>query len=204
MSVASLYITLPLLYIAFVLVIGWKAGRNESRDDYLIGSRRYAWWAIAISLGTSWANAGWFIITYSYMQADFWGLVVLTVSYMSSILVIALYAPRLRRLAVENNTYKMVDTTGAVLGKRMGLLTAVVVTVCYIGWFLMELVAGSKVIASFSGWSYEVTVITLAGIIGLYLWVGGFRALMRTDIAQFLFLGILFLLLFFPESKVRL
>ncbi|MCB1556264.1 MAG: sodium:solute symporter family protein [Alphaproteobacteria bacterium] len=203
MAVEILYIVLPLSYIAFVLGIGWIAGRNESREDYLIGSRRYAWWAIAMSLGTSWANAGWFLLTYGYLQGDFWGLMVITISYMTSFLVFAYFAPRLRNIAIEKNTYTLADTTSAVFGKPTGLMAAVTVIVCYMGWFLMELVAGAKVISGFSGWSYEITVLALAGIIGFYLWIGGFRALMRTDIAQFAFLGIMFFMLFLLSKDAQ-
>lgn len=68
---------------------------------------------------------------------------------------------------------------------------------------LNQFIAGSSILASISGWSYESALSISALIIGLYLSAGGFNSVIRTDIFQYaVLLGLFSMMAFFlpPES----
>lgn len=56
------------------------------------------------------------------------------------------------------------------------------------------LIAGSSILANISGWSYETALMISSLVIIIYLFAGGYRSVVKTDIFQYIILFVLFIL----------
>lgn len=196
MNSTIFYIILPLFYVAAILAISWMSGRHETREDYLIGNRRYAWWGIAIGIGMSWVNASGILSVFFLVTQDMPGFLALFASFFVVLFLFGFAAPRLRRLSTTHNAVTAPQLVEAVIGPLTAQLTSFLILCMFVAWIVLELVSAGTVLSTFTGLSYEICIVTTCTIVCFYLWIGGFRALMGTDMFQFVFLVVLGLLPF--------
>ena len=190
------YVIASVLYFALVVGAGLCAAKGETREEFLIGARQYNALLLAASIGASWISAGGLMIIFNMISTDLTTLVSIELGFALSLTLLAFIAPRLRQLAIQHEAYSMTELVEKLIGKRFALLVAFFLFVIYSGWLLLELVGTAQLLASFSGWAYEIVVLVLTTVIAVYLWAGGFQALMRTDFLQAIFIGVLFLTFF--------
>lgn len=65
------------------------------------------------------------------------------------------------------------------------------------GWVVLNFIAGGKLVAEYTPISYELSVILVAGVILTYMLIGGFRAVVVTDIIQSVGIFLLIILMIY-------
>ena len=95
------------------------------------------------------------------------------------------YAKKLKSWSDEKVTYTMMDWFYIKYDKKTGTLTTIVLMIVYLGMLLNQFIAGSAVLAGVSGWTYEKSLIFAAVVLAVYLFIGGFQSVIRTDIFQY-------------------
>jgi solute:Na+ symporter, SSS family len=190
MTLHPIDLTLILLYIIAILAIGFsKRSKTTSDDDYLLAARKLSLPAFIMTLVTTWYGAifgvGEFIFGYGIVgwitQGLFWYIVYFIFAFYFS-----------KKIHDSGHT-TVADHMKECVGKKSAafgsLITFIMTTpapyVLSLGLFL-NMLLGVPLL-----WSLVLSI----GISALYVWQGGFRSVVRTDILQFIFMFIGFGLL---------
>ncbi len=185
-------------YFALMVFIGYFTGRNIQKDDFIIGGRNVGIIGTASSLGSGMRDVGfvWFWITFSYLN----GYALMSIFVFTAISVIAFipFARKLRVLAKEKNYISAVelirDKIGPNCEKAIGLSSSISIIILASAQFMILGTIFSSVFAI----DPVITIGVLFVITSIYLWNGGYKSIIRTDIVQSLFilmlLGVPFML----------
>jgi SSS family solute:Na+ symporter len=180
------------LYAVFLLSIGFRQWRRKTSaaEDYLLGGRRLTMPAFVMTLVSTWYGGilGVGEYTYRYGVANWF---VFGLPYYIAALIFALFlAGRARRTEYRN----MPDQLYFAYGPLVGRVGAGIV-------FLMSLPAAyvlmvGIILSTVLGISVSVGVVVGTVISVTYVYLGGFRSVIRTDKFQFAIMYGGFVLLF--------
>ncbi len=179
------------IYIGVILYIGWRSSIKETREGFLLADRKLGVFENSATIVSSNMGAG-FILTavglvYIYGVLSLALLVGVSVGY----LVFLPFATKLRSISSEQKFYTLSDYFFYRYGKKVGLLSAFLVLHVIFLSVILQLIGGAKVFGSLTGLSYFMSLIIVSSVIVTYLLLGGFKAVVKTDIVQFLSIIIL-------------
>ncbi len=196
-KLSTLDIALLVLYALVCIGIGFWSSRKQKDDDYMIAGRQLNTWGFITSVVASYVG-GAAIVAYTAYVYQF-GVSAIAVFIGTSIgfLVFIPYALKLREAGKIKSFYTFSDWFYHKFNKSVGLVSAIILFIVYFGMLLNQFIAGSSILASISGWSYETALFFAAVIISIYLFAGGFKSVIKTDIFQYIVLFVLFVFLGF-------
>lgn len=175
-----------LTYAILMVFIGILPGKIRGKEGFLISARKLHGASGGFTIAASKIGGG-LLVTYStlvfaYGLAAFW----LFIGYIIGYFIFYRFAKRLHRESKENKYYTMADYFEAHYGKTAGIVIGILCTVSMAGWIITNLIAGGMLLGEISGWSNVFTTAALAITITAYLLAGGFNAVVRTDIIQYI------------------
>jgi Na+/proline symporter len=187
-----------LIFYALVCIgIGFWSSRGHKDDDYLIAGRKMTLFGFVSSVVASYIGGAAIVAYSAYVyQYGISAIAVFGGTALGFIIFIP-YAIKLRKISSEKEFLTLSDWFFFKYGKLTGVVSAVILFVVYFGMLLNQFIAGSSILSHISGWSYETALIISSSIITLYLFVGGFKSVVKTDIFQYLILFVLFAFLGF-------
>lgn len=171
-------------YVAGMIGIGvFLARRQQSRDDYFLGGRSMPWLAVAMSMYASVTSA------MTYMGLPGLGyrgnLSLIVVSLMSPlaapILIYGIY-PVYRRLGIATS-YQYIETR---FGRPARTAAASLFLLSRLGWLGTVIYAPSLALHVATGFPLAGAVLVIGALATLYCTMGGLRAVIWTDVPQFL------------------
>ncbi len=188
MSFAPLDYLVILLYFAGVALIGILAGRREKNtEDYFLAGRKIPWWAVTCSILATEVSAVTFIGVpgeafrgnYVYLQFAFGSL-------LGRILIAFLFLPAFYRGRVIS-IYQYLKQRFGESSRLTGAVFFYVTRVLADGVRLLVVSLALQVV---TGYSLEMLIIVVAAVVVIYTLVGGIKAVIWTDVAQFaIFMG---------------
>ncbi|MCF8328429.1 MAG: sodium:solute symporter family protein [Bacteroidales bacterium] len=183
-----------IVYALICVGIGLWSSRRQKEEDYLIAGRKMSLYGFMASVVASYIG-GAAIVAYSAFVYQF-GLAAIMVFVGTGVgfLIFIPYALKLRKISYEKKFYTLSDWFYYKYNKKVGLISAIILFVVYFGMLLNQFIAGSSILHSISGWSYETALIFSSVIITIYLMAGGFRSVIKTDMFQYIVLLVLFVL----------
>lgn len=177
-------------YAAGMLVIGWLCGRRaQSTDDYLLGGRRMAFWAVGVSMFA----ASLSVISYLSVPGEVirYGPVLYcgTIEYPIAILCVnRLLVPALMKIRITS-AYELLEIR---LGVRIRVVVSLMFLLAKLLWMaLIVFMCAQKVVVPVLGcpaWAAIWVSIGIFGVTLLYTSLGGLRAVVVTDVVQALIL----------------
>jgi len=184
MQLAGIDIVVLTLYFCLIVFIGYWTGRQEKdTEDFFLGGRRMPWGAVCLSTMATEISVLTFIgvpadafrTDYVYLQFAFGSLI-------GRILIALLFIPAF---------YKgKVTTIYQYLFQRFGESTRGSATIFFFITRLLgsgvRLLAASMVVSVATGWSLVISIILMAFIAMIYATVGGIKAVIWTDVMQFI------------------
>ena len=186
----SLYHWLGVLaYCALMVFIGWRIRRRIRRDEgeqvnyeFWIAKRQLPGWRLAISLTAGWLMLGWvgFGMSQIYMYGAT-GLWILPIPWLILCVIIIFMVPFVRRIA----SVSLPQGIQKRYGYSARVLLAILSFFVFIAWTQAELFMGGRLMAPFLHVPEWVCMAILVLPIILYVYMGGFRANVATDVAQF-------------------
>ena len=180
-------------YVILLLWIGfYKSSKKEDNKDFILAGRKLSlpgfvatlvatWYGGILGVGENTYNYGiqtWFIFALPY--------------YVFGLLFAFFLAPKIRDLPHRS----IPDHFKHHFGHNAGIVSAVLVLI---------LASPAPYILSLGillrhtiGWSLQSAILISTGLSLVYIWYGGFRSVVRTDILQFVFMftGFILLLVF--------
>jgi SSS family solute:Na+ symporter len=183
------------LFLIFMIVIGTWKSKDENEEDFLVGGRIVPGWKLAGTISAGVIGGAVLLIFSEY--AFRYGLSALFI--IGGIVVGTLFmipvALKFKPLADRQLFYTLPDLYAHEWGKHTGLLATIIVAIWTTGFIVMSLISSGEVLREITGWPYSVGVLLSAGTVAIYLYVSGFRAVVVTDLVQYIALLVLLLLI---------
>lgn len=137
----------------------------------------------ASMLSVSWSLVYGVELLYRYGWGGLW---LLAVPWLMTLGLFYLLVPRLRAFGA----FSQGELFGRLYGRDLQLLTALVLSVVFLAWCGAEIAAAGFLLAPTLGASAPLVMAGLALLVAAYSWAGGFRAVVLTDVAQFLLIAL--------------
>ncbi len=188
-------ISLLVIYALVCLVIGLWASYRQKDSDYLIAGRKLNLWGFVTSVVASYVGGAAIVAYTAYVYRFGISAIAVFVGTGAGFIIFIPYALKLRKIAEEREFYTLSDWFYHKFDKKVGLTSAIIMLFVYFGMLLNQFIAGSSILANISGWSYETALLLSSVIIAIYLFAGGFRSVIKTDIFQYIVLFVLFIIL---------
>ncbi|MDO5435674.1 MAG: sodium/proline symporter PutP [Clostridia bacterium] len=181
-----------IIYLMFMLGIGiyfFVKTKNGGEKDYFLGGREMGPWVSALSAGASdmsaWVLMGLPGSIYALGIGQAWIAIGLAIGYA---LAWMLEAPRLRRFSVAADDSITIPQylTNRFLSasKSLQIICAVIFLFAYTIYAASSVKACGTVFNAVTGIDPQVAMIIAAGIILVYTFLGGFKAVCWTDFFQ--------------------
>lgn len=171
-------------YILALSLITWSARLREGGEGYIIGGRKVGVWGTALSQLVSITDGtGLMAVIAIVGMIGFgftWGVAGMVVAYA----VLALIAPRARRLAGERNYVTLSDMLKDRIGPDLEKVSAFVIIITAFLAMAGQLHVAGTMLAEFAGIGSTYGITLTAFIVGAYLWIGGYVSVIRTDMFQ--------------------
>lgn len=186
MTTSLFVIAAVLVYFAILAAVTYRASRGESDVAYATEGHNVSVLGTFSSLFVSTIDGAGLVLLVSLAGALGFGLYWFAAGVILAAAVHYLQAPRIKALVATDKYLTQND----LLTKRVGLWTSrlalIILTVLLAAHAASLLHITGQVFAVLFGGSLAVWVVLAAVAIGLYLFVGGYRTVIRTDIVQFL------------------
>ena len=173
-----------LAYLVVVIAIGLCFSRGtRDTEDYLLGGRRIAWWAVGISYVVSVTSTLSFVAVPGEAYKD--GVTLALATFISPVAAVLTFL-----IFVRFFFKTLIFTPFAYLERRFDVrvrsVAAAMFCLTRLIYIALVLYSSSKVFQGTAGWNLTGTIL-LIGVIGIvYTVMGGIRAVVWTDFAQFL------------------
>jgi len=176
-------------YFCIVLFFGYLASKKETKEGYLIADRKLGVWSSVATLNASKTGSILIVFTafvYIFGFSAIWYFIGACLGY----LVFISFALRLRK--ESKKYYTLADYFHHHYGKTPAFFATLINIIVMGGFLITNLIAGSKIFSIFTGWSFWISALIISSIILIYLLMGGFKAVVYTDIIQYI--GIIILM----------
>ena len=189
------YLVLILYFISIASIGLWAGRREKNTEDYFLGGRSMPWWAVTFSILATEVSAVTFIGApgasylgnYAYLQFAFGSL-------LGRILIAFLFLPAFYRGRVTS-IYQFLNQR---FGERSRLTAVIFFFVTRLLASGVRLLVVSLVLSVVTGLPLFIIIIAVAIIALFYTLIGGIKAVIWTDVFQFIiFMGGAWVVIFF-------
>ena len=182
-----------ILYLGLLLVLGVTASRLMKKlDDFLLAGRRLGPVSAAISERAS-GESAWFLLglpgaAYAVGFTEFWSVIGIAFGILSSWVFIATYlrreTERLGALTLPDYFEMRYGAAPEPVRKTLRILSMLIIIFFYTGYVAAQFVGGGKILNATFGIDPNWGVIIGAIVVMLYTMLGGFLAVVWTDVVQ--------------------
>ena len=202
-SLSSLDFVLIGVYFIVLLLIGYFTSRRKDDDEFLIAKRKLGTWSTMATMNASKSGSIFMIFT---ALVFLWGFSAIW--YFIGVVVGALlfipFALKLKENS-QKRFYTLADYFRYNYGKKLAILASLISIFLMFGFLVLNLMAGSKIFVFFTGWPFWLCASIMVLIVLIYLLLGGFKAVVKTDILQYIamiFILIVLALILFNGSII--
>lgn len=178
-------------YLAVVFVLGLYFMRSDkNNEDYFVGGRRMPWFAVGVSLfATAFSSLSFVALPREGAYGDYH----LLVTYLCIPLVITpvlwwVFVPLYRRLGVTS-VYEYLEVRYNRRMRRLGTLLFALYAIGWMGSMVYAVGIIVKAVLHLDDAQFTWTLVGVGLFATLYTSLGGFRAVIWTDVLQALTLG---------------
>ena len=193
--------SLLVIYALICIGIGIWSSRGKKDEDYLIAGRKIRIFGFISTVVASYIG-GAAIVAYSAYVYKF-GISAIAVFLGTALGFIFFipYALKLRKISTERKFLTLSDWFFYKYDKKTGIASALILLIVYFGMLLNQFIAGSSILAHISGMKYDTALLISSSIIVIYLFAGGFKSVVKTDVFQYIIMFVLFFLLAYVLLK---
>jgi len=184
MTLETVDIVLIFVYFVVLLGVGYFTSRKQNHEDFLIAERKLGMWKTMTTINASKFGSifmSFVAMTYLFGFAAVWYFI----GVVTGFIIFVPFAIKLKKKS-EHRYYTLADYFKYNYGKGAGMFASAVSIILMYGLAVMALIAGTKIFVFFTGWSFFVCAIIIITIVLVYLALGGFRAVAKTDFIQYI------------------
>lgn len=198
METLTLYALLA--YMAVVFGIAFKNRIFEDGRGFVIGARQIGTFSTASSIAAGLRDGTGIVSWITLAAAVGYGASWLILALAAMMIVVSFIAPKVRSIAAEINAVTIQDIIQHKVGRRLSVATSIVVFVAGLLYVAANLNIIGTLFSTIIGAPREATILVTAAFVGLYLFIGGYRSVIKTDVFQ---LFILFAISIIPFMNMN-
>jgi len=196
MALSLLNINLIVLYFLVVFLIGFWVRKKETTKEFLIAGRKVGTWQTAASImavvgGMLLVGQAAFAYDMGFSAIWFW------VGFSLGLICLGLAARKLKTIADEHNFLTISDYLFTKFDYKTGILGAIIFFIAFFALLAGQFIAGGSLFSPLLGISYPIAVLIMGFGALVYLLLGGFKAVIKTDFIQFLIMFFVFIFILF-------
>ena len=186
---------LIIAYLAIVSAIGYFSSRKESDEEYLIAGRKLGFFNSAASIIASKIGGGMLMVYVAYIYV--FGISAFTYFFGAILgyIVFYFFASKVRKKSDDYLTIS--DYLEDNYGEKGVIWFSYLIFSANVLNYSMQLVAAGKILEMITGLNYGLSVGVMLAITLLYMILGGFKAVVLTDVVQAVSMVILFAVISF-------
>ena len=175
------------LYLGSMIAFGaWLARRKRNDEEYFLAGRRMPWFAVGMSVIASLLSS----LTYLSEPAEVWksGVTHMTGKMLAipfEMLIVWIFCVPFMMRFRFTSAYEYLEHRFGLATRRLGVFLFIVMVVLWMGFVVL---ASARALATVSGMSLFVVILTVGAVATLYTMLGGLRAVIWTDVIQVLLL----------------
>ncbi|MBI1388849.1 MAG: sodium/solute symporter [bacterium] len=182
-------IVIVVLYIAVMLLVGWLCmGRNKTVSDFFLGGRNIGPWLSAFAYGSTYFSAVLFI---GYAGKLGWGFGLHTMwivagnAFVGVFLAWKILGPRTRRMTDRLGAMTMPEFLAARYNSRFLKIVSAIVIFAFLVPYTASVYMGLSYLFEVNlQIPYAYALAFMAILTGVYLIMGGYLAVLITDLIQ--------------------
>lgn len=179
-------------FLAVMFFIGLWSARLTQRaeggflEEYFLGGRGMGGFILAMTLTTTYISAGSFLAGPGVAYSMGLGWVLLAMTQLSvGYLVLAVLGKRFAIVGRKINAVTVVDfLQQRYRSKAVVILASLGIIAFFTAAVSVQFIGGARLFESVTGYSYRLALLIFAGVVVLYVTLGGFRAVVFTDTVQ--------------------
>jgi Na+/proline symporter len=194
---------LILIFIYFIILllvlVGYFSSKKQTSEDYLIGKRKLGVLSTMMTLNASKTGS---IIMISVALVYVWGIAALWY-FIGAIIGLLIFLPFALKLKENSKQrfYTLADYFKYNYGKLPAIFASLITIFLMFGYLVMNLMAGTKIFVFFTGWPFVLCALIMVVVVLFYLLMGGFKAVVKTDIIQYAAMFLILIILVFSIFK---
>ena len=200
----AIYISL-ILYVVLLGFLTYLAARKKRSGDFLVASRGMPWWVLALSIFASIISSYNIVVglSFSYLFGP-WVLLV----YGGAMFGFYVMYRIVQRLGIEHirekNYTTVIDFFRERFGERSASLFHLAILLVLFVFIALQFFINTSLFTTLVGWSTVASVLFVGIVVLLYMFSGGLKVEMFTDVFQgILMLGLVSLIFFVDTSHVQ-
>ena len=201
MKLSLFNLSMLIVYALVCIIIGLISTKGNRDDDYLIAGRKIGFLGFVFTVVASYIGGAAIVAYSAYVYKFGISAIAVFIGTAAGFLIFIPYALKLRKYSTKKQFLTLSDWFYFKFDKKTGLVSAIILLVVYFGMLLNQFIAGSSILANISGLSYETALLISASVITIYLFAGGFKSVVKTDVFQYVIMFILFVLLAYVLIK---
>ena len=190
----------PILVISVLIsftILGVVLGRmtsTKSVDDFALGGRSLGFFPSLMTLSGTFVSAVTLMVYTSFVYIYGISAAWIFVGYTLGFLFFIPFALKLYRLSLDHNFFTLTDYFVFRYGRRTARWVIGVIFIWYVGLLSTQLLVGSNLLNEMGGIPVNWAKLGMLVTVLVYLLVGGFGSVVKTDIFQFLVIFLVLIL----------
>jgi SSS family solute:Na+ symporter len=183
MILSTLDFVLIIGYVIALLAIGYFSSRKQKEEDYLIAKRELSSWSTMATVNASKTGSILMIFVAMTFLLGFSALWYF-IGMITGMFIFLPFAMKLKERS-KGRFYTLADYFKHGYGRKIAALVSLITILLMFGYLVLNLIAGSKIFVFFTGWPFWVCAVTMMLVVLVYILMGGFKAVVRTDVVQY-------------------
>lgn len=171
------------VYFIALLVIGYIYSKRQTDEDYLIAERDLGAFSTMMTINAT--KTGSILMVFTAL-VYLWGFsaVWYFIGVIAGILLFIPFAMKLKEKS--HQYYTLADYFRYNYGRVSAYFASLITIIIVVGFMVINLIAGTKIFVFFTGWPFWISSIIMISIVLFYLILSGYKAVVKTDILQYL------------------
>lgn len=178
----GLIIAVYALILVFIGIVFVK--KQKTSDDFFLGHRALGLFHGMATLFSTIAGGG-LIFSLLALSYEFGiSIVWYYIAGLAGFIIFTIAVPKIKQIADDNGYITLTEVFSHKLSKRCSIISALITTVIFVGFVVVNFIVAGNILNMIFGIPLLTAIVIFAVIVLAYSFVGGFKAVVWTDIFQ--------------------
>jgi Na+/proline symporter len=178
-------LTALVIYFGMLGLLNWRGQRGQTAEAYAIGGRKVGYIATTGTLAAGIRDGSGIILWISFAYTAGYGGLWLFAGVFTAFCLMALFGPRVRKLSIERDYLTVNQMIRDDIGPYTQKIVTLVMLVIALLIMSMQIYVAGNFFSSLLRQPDWIGMVGIALIVGAYLFMGGYTAVIRTNTIQF-------------------
>ena len=192
---------LLICYLATLLVIAFRDNKTGDTNSFIIADRKVGILGFISSSAASFRDGGGIVTAIGMGFAAGYGMYSFYIGCCLGFLLLAFLAPRGRVVAAQKGYLTITEMVRDVIGPKTEKVSSIVTVIIYTLTLALQFYVLGHLVQNLFGFNSVYSTWLVCAVVMIYVTLGGYKTIIKTDIVQFFIMLIPIALLFFTPLK---